>query len=228
MLNESNAQVDPTYFDKTTNLKLYGGLTIPSQEFSNTSSNGGLATNAYQIGFEINSIIKYGIGVGLDVGVDKYGFDYMAFNNYANAQTIETIGRYSSTFFGLNLSYNLPIKITRNFALKVFGIGSAGLRGMRIPEIDLTYDEINNKYVEVSYRPRSSTMGYLSYRAGIEFIFNERWGISTSYKSVVRSQHRIYYSTRSFDTAGELYESEDFLSTYLDSKSYQIGVLLQF
>lgn len=224
--NSGWAQLKPEYLDKGGNINIYGGITYPGSEFSSTTSTGLFAKNAFQFGIEGNYIIKYGFGLGLDLGGEWFKFDQQAFSKYADPETIDVKGGYSSTYFGLNFVANIPIVLDKkHFTVNFFIVGTPGLRGIRIPSIDLTYDEILNKYVEVTYRSRANTAGYLAYRGGIQFLLNNAWGLSLSYKGVMRSQHRLNYSVRMFDAEGELYEEENYLSTYFNSESYQVGLI---
>ena len=225
-VNSVWGQIDMEYLDKGGNINIYGGITYPSSEFSSTTSSGLFAKDGFQFGVEGNYIIKYGIGIGLDLGGEWFRVDEQAFRDYANPETMEIKGPYASTYFGLNIVANLPIVIDDDhFTINLFAVGTPGIRGIRIPEIDLTYNELDNRYVEVSYRPRPGTSGYISYRGGIQFIFNNAFGLSLSYKGVMRSQHKLNYSVRSFDAEGQLYEEENYLNTYFNSESYQVGLL---
>lgn len=220
------AQVDPEYLDGGGNINIYGGISYPNSEFSAKTPNGLFAGNAFQFGIEGNYFIKYGLGIGIDFGGEWYKFDKQAFSNYADPETIEVKGGYSLSYFGLNFVANLPIVIDKNdFTINLFAVGTPGLRGIRIPTIDLTYDELVNRYVEVSYRSRANTSGYLAYRGGIQFLFNNAFGLSLSYKGVKRSKQKMNYSVRMFDAAGELYEDENYLNSYFNSESYQVGII---
>jgi len=220
------AQLDIEFLDGGGNISLYGGITYPSSEFSSTASTGLFAKNGFQFGIDGNYIIKYGLGIGLDLGGEIYRMDKNAFLKYANPKTMDIYGGYTLTYFGLNVVANIPIVIDDDhFTINLFGVGTPGFRGIRIPEIDLTYNELDNRFVEVSYRPRSSTSGYIAYRGGIQFLFNNKFGLSFSYKAVLRSQHKLKYSVRSFDAEGKLYENEDYLASYFNSESYQAGLI---
>ncbi len=225
-INSVWAQLDPEYWDRGGNISLYGGITYPSSEFSSTSSTGLFAQDGFQFGVEVNYIIKYGLGIGLDLGGEWFKFDQQAFRNYANPETMDLKTPYSSTYFGLNFLANIPIVINDDhFTVNLFAMGTPGLRGIRIPELDLTYDELDNRYVEVSYRPRASVSGYLAFRGGIQFLINNAFGLSFSYKAVMRNQHKLKYSVRSFDAEGVLYEDENYLNSFFNSESYQIGLI---
>lgn len=220
------AQLDPEFLDGGGNIGIYGGITYPSVEFSSTGTNGLYAQNGFHFGIEGNYIIKYGFGIGVDLGGEGYSIDKQAFRNFMKPETMEIKGGYSGSYFGINLVANVPIVIDDDhFTINLFGVGTAGLRGVRIPEIDLTYSELENKYVEVSYRARPSTSGYISYRGGMQLLFNNKFGISFSYKAVLRSQHKLKYSVRAFDTDGVLFEDENFMVSYFDSESYQFGLV---
>jgi hypothetical protein len=41
----------------------------------------------------------------------------------------------------------------------------------------------------------------------------------------MRSQQKLNYSVRSFDAEGVLYEDENYLNSYFNSESYQIGLV---
>jgi hypothetical protein len=225
-LKSAWAQVDFEHLDRGGNFSIYGGMTIPSSEFSSTSSSGLFAQNGFQFGIEGNYIIKYGLGIGLDLGGEWFKVDEQAFMDYANPETMDIKGGYSSTYFGLNIVANLPIVIDDNhFTINLFAVGTPGVRGIRIPPIDLTYNELDNRYIEVSYRPRASVSGYLAVRGGMQLLFNNKFGLTLSYKRVMRSQQKLNYSVRSFDAEGVLYEDENYLNSYFNSESYQIGLV---
>lgn len=228
-INSAWAQLKPEFLDKGGNMNIYGGITYPESDLSSNTSNGLFAENGFQFGVEANYIIKYGFGIGLDLGGDWFKFNQEAFSKYANPETIDVEGGYSSTYFGLNIISNIPIVLDKNhFTINLFIVGTPGLRGMRIPSIDLTYNETLNKYVEVSYQSRASTAGYLAFRGGIQFLINNTWGLSLSYKRVMESQQKLNYSVRMFDAEGELYEEENYISSNFKSESYQIGLIFLF
>jgi len=224
-----NAQPDINFLDKASYLKLGGGMLIPGTSLSSTSADGLFAKNGYQIGFDYNYIIAYGFGVGANLEIDNFKFDNQAFVDFSQASEMEVKGGYKSTKFGLNVLFNMPILVASdNFVINLYAEGNAGIRGMSIPSIDLYYDELFNKYIEVSYRPRSSTMGYLGYSGGLQFIFLERFGVNVSYNEVLKSRHSIKYSVRSTDSQGELYEDESYVNNYLDHKGLQFALFFVF
>ena len=222
----THAQPDINFLDKKGYFKLGGGMVFPGHEFSGLLENGLFAKNGYQFGFDFNYIIAYGFGVGANLEFNGFGFNRQAFFNYSQADRMEAQGGYTSSKFGLNLLFNVPVLFgSENFVLNFYGEGNAGLRGIAIPAIDLYYNELVNKYVEVSYRSRASTMGYLGYSGGIQMLFNQKFGINLSYNEVLRSRHSIKYSVRKMDALGELYEAESYIHDYLDNKGFQIAFL---
>jgi hypothetical protein len=123
------------------------------------------AQNGFQFGIEGNYIIKYGLGIGLDLGGEWFKVDEQAFMDYANPETMDIKGGYSSTYFGLNIVANLPIVIDDNhFTINLFAAGTPGIRGIRIPSIDLTYNEIDNRYIE-GFIPTQSKCKWLPCRS---------------------------------------------------------------
>jgi len=223
------AQPDMNFLDKTAYLKISAGAVMPGNEFGDATENGLFAKTGYQIGFDLNFMIAYGLGVGVNYEYNRFGFGKESFFDYSQAQTMIVRKAYNSSKFGLNLLVNVPVKLgSDDMVLNFYGEGNAGLRGMNIPEIDLTYNEIANKYVEVSYRPRSNTMGYLGYSAGLQFMFLQKYGINVSYNALLKSRHSIKYSVRLFDAQGQLYEEENFIHDYLDHTGIQVGFLFLF
>jgi len=223
------AQPSLDFWNKKGYFKFGAGGLIPGKDFSSTDVNGLFAKNGYQIGFDLNYMFAYGLGMGMNLGFDRFNFDSDAFYAYSKAETMKHKGRYGSTKFGLNILMNVPILVmSENFVINLYGEGNAGLRGLNIPEIDLTYNEIANKYTEVSYRSRANTMGYLGYNAGLQFLFSNKYGINLSYNEVLPSRHSIGYSVRMFDAEGRLTEKEDYLNNYLDHKGFQIAFIILF
>ncbi|MDD3876391.1 MAG: outer membrane beta-barrel protein [Bacteroidales bacterium] len=221
-----SAQPSIKYWDKAGYIKIGAGAVMPGVNFSDATINGMYAKNGFQIGIDGNYMIAYGLGLGLDLEYNKFVFDKTSFFQHSKAETIKSKGGYSSTKFGLNILFNVPILLaSEKFVINFYGEGNAGLRGMNIPEIDLTYNEIANKYVEVSYRARANTMGYIGYSAGLQFLFSNKYGINISYNAVLPSRHSIKYSARMFDAAGNLYEQENYLHDLLDNKGVQIGFM---
>ena len=224
-----NAQVDMEYWDHDSYLNIGGGMVMPGENLKSTSDMGFFAKNGYQINFDYNYIFGYGLGIGASVEYDQFKFDKEAFVEYADPEQMWVKGGYSSTKFGLNLVANIPIVVSKgNFAINFFGEFNAGLRGFNIPSIDLAYNEIVNKYVEVTYRSRSNTMGYLGYSGGLQFIFNDRIGINLSYNALLRSRHSVKYSVRMFDAADELYEEENYMNNFLEHTGFQLGIMFIF
>jgi len=223
----ANAQPDPKFWDKTSVLSLGGGITTPGSHFSNSTTDLGLfAKKGYNVNFDYNYIISHGFGMGMHIDYNYFKFDEQAFMNYAQPDLMHIKGGYTSTGIGLNLQMNMPIVVhKKNFTFNVFAEGNAGFRGVSIPSIDLEYDELFNKYVEVNYRSRSNLMGYLGYNAGMQFIFANVVGLKISYAALMRSRHSINYSVRMFDAQGELYEAESYLNNYLDHTAIKFALV---
>jgi len=220
------AQPDIKYWDKAGYIKIDVGSVVPGKDFSNNSNTGLFAKNGYQVGMDLNYMIAYGWGLGFNLQYNNFGFDKEAFASYAKPQTMRVKGGYGSTKYALNVLFNMPVMLNSDkLVLNFYGLGSAGFRNMNIPEIDLTYNEVANKFVEVSYRPRSNTMGYLGYSAGIQFLFSNKYGVNIAYNAVLPSRHSIKYSARMFDANGKLFEDENFLHDYLDHTGIQVGFI---
>ncbi|PKP18549.1 MAG: hypothetical protein CVU06_12085, partial [Bacteroidetes bacterium HGW-Bacteroidetes-22] len=198
----------------------------PGRDLSSTTGNGLMANNGLLADIDYNHMIAYGIGVGVNLGLDYFGMNEDIFLERTAPSTYNFTGGYLSGRLGLNLLMNLPVEILRDkFVLNFFGELNGGLRSFTIPDVDLNYDELQNKYTEVTYRSRSNVLGYAGYSAGVQFLFSNCWGINLSYSALMKSQHRIDYSVRAVDVAGVVTEDEDFLSARLDRTGIQIGFL---
>ncbi len=212
--------------DKKVNIGAYGGMVIPGTDFSSTSTNGLFAKNGYQIGFDVNYIIAYGLGIGFNYEFNRFKFNQDAFLSYAQPDSFLITKGYNSGKFALNAQINIPFEIVKNkFTINLYGEGNAGLRTMSIPSIDLKYNELSNRFVDITYRARTSSMGFLGYSAGLQFIFSNKFGINVSYNALLKSRHSIKYSVRKFDAQGELYEEESYINNYLDHTGYQLGFI---
>ncbi len=223
------AQFDINYFDKHGYLKITAGNIKPSEGLTSTNETGLYAKDGYFFGFDYNHMIAYGLGVGLNVQIDRLDFNKEAFSEINHTNDFKIKGRYASTRFGINVLANVPIVISKNhFTINLYGEGNAGLRGFNIPAIDLYYSELENKWVEVNYRSRSNTMGYLGFSAGLQFIFADVFGINLSYNEILPSRHSIKYSVRLTDAMGNVQEDESYLNNYLDMKSFQFGIFFLF
>lgn len=222
----SRAQVEPNYWDRTGYVSISAGPATPGRELSSTAENGLLAEKGLMADVDYNYMIGYGFGVGLNVGLDYFGLNEEAFTAKTLPLHHSTGGGFSSVRAGLNLLMNVPVVIRHDkFCLNLFGELNGGLRSFSIPEINLTYGELTNKYTEVTYRSRDNTMGYAGYSTGLQFVFLNRFGVNLSYSAIFQSQHRINYSVRASDALGQFYEDESFLSAKLDRTGFQIGVL---
>lgn len=223
------AQPDIKYWDHDSYLHIGGGMVMPGDYLKDESETGFFAKNGFQVDFDYNYIFGYGLGIGANFEYDQFKFNKEAFMEYTGAEEMYVEGGYSSGKFGLNLVANIPIVVVKKgFAINFYGEFNAGLRGFNIPNIDLKYNEIVNKYVEVSYRSRTSTMGYLGYSAGLQFIFNDRFGLNVSYNAVLPSRHSVKYSVRMYDAFEELTEEENYLNNYLDHTGIQFGIMFVF
>jgi len=224
------AQFDINYFDKTSSLHLNGGTLKPSDELMSTDETYGLFANkGYQIGFDFNYIIKYGFGIGFNLEFDRLNFNKNKFLEYAGTTDAKIKGRYASTKYGLNIVENIPIVIDENnFTVNIFGEFNAGLRSFNIPSIDLYYNELQNKYVEVDYRNRSNTTGYIGYSGGIQVLFAEVFGLNVSYSVTLPSRHSIKYSVRMTDAFDNVEEAENYLNNSLDLSGLQFGIFFVF
>ncbi|MFO8066174.1 MAG: hypothetical protein R6U11_01195 [Bacteroidales bacterium] len=226
---ETYSQTSMNYWNNARYFKITAGTVTPGRDFSDATENGLFAKDGYQIGFDYNYMIAMGFGLGLNLEFDRFHFNKEAFFDLAEPDYMEVIGGYSSTKFGLNALFNVPLEIQKNvFAINFYIEGNAGFRGMSIPSINLEYNEITNNFVEVKYRPRSSTMGYLGYSGGLQLLFYNRFGINVSYNAILQRRNSIYYSVRKYDTEGELFEEENYLNNNLDHTGLQFGILFLF
>lgn len=224
-----NAQPDVKFWKKASYLHIGGGTVTPGAYMSDINEGGLMAKNGYQIDFDYNYMFNYGIGIGGNIEYNNFKLNKDKFFEYSGADKMWVKGGYSSTKFGLNILANMPIVIVKEgFAVNFYGEFNAGIRSFSIPDIDLEYNPIFNKYVEVTYRSRGNTMGYLGYSAGLQFLFAERFGINVSYNAVLPSRHSIKYSVRKFDAFEELTEDENYLNNYLDHTGLQFGIMFIF
>jgi hypothetical protein len=174
-------------------------------------------------------MIAYGFGLGFNVEYNEFYLDKPAYFQASQAEFMDVIGAYSSTKVGLNILLNIPIIISKNeYAINLYGEFNPGLRGFNIPEIDLYYDQTVNKYVEIHYRARKHTIGYLGYSGGLQMLFKEKWGFNMSYNALIPTRHSVDYSVRGYDAFGNLYEGEEYLNNYLNHWGWQLGLLFIF
>ncbi len=229
-INTISAQrLDFKYLNQMGKINIYGGRTYPGSKFLSTSPTGLFAKNGYQMGFEYNRLFKYGLGIGVDLSRDWFGVDENKFQNYINSETMEISGGYSINSLGFTSTSNVPILLHDNeFMINLFVIGTFGFQFTSPPSIDLTYNELNNKYVKVSYDDENNTDGYLAYRIGVQFLIINSIGISFSYKSVMHSKNRFDYSVDKTDAEGTVYEDENYTITSSQLKSFQIGLTVLF
>jgi|YNPMSStandDraft_1061717.scaffolds.fasta_scaffold00167_22 hypothetical protein len=222
-------QFDINFIDKCGYLKFTGGTNNPSEELKRTDETGLYAKNGYFFGFDFNYIISHGFGIGFNFQMDRLNFNKEAFLEQAKTNEYKIRGRFASNRFGLNVLMNIPIVVSKNdFLINLYGEGNAGLRGFNIPSIDLYYSELENKWIELNYRTRINTMGYLGFSAGIQFIISNFFGINVSYSEVLRSRHSIRYHVRMTDAFGNVKENENYLHNYLNSKGLQFGIFFLF
>ncbi|MDD4574905.1 MAG: hypothetical protein PHI36_00600 [Bacteroidales bacterium] len=221
-----HAQPTLGLLDKTAIFHFYGGTLVPGEEFGSKDADGLFAKNGFQLGFDVNYIIYKGIGVGFNYEYNNLAFNKEAFLSQSMPDRYLIKGRYNSGKLGLNIQLNLPIVIQpEKITVNLFAEGNAGVRSMNIPSIDLEYNELSNRYVEVTYRPRTNSMGYLGYSGGLQLIFKEKFGINVSYSALMKSRHSIKYSIRKFDAQNNLEEHEGYVNNYLDCSGLQIGLV---
>ena len=221
----ASAQADLSLLEKKAVLRFGGGSLQPSEKFLQTGPGNLFVKN----GFQLNAGFSYGIyqnlGLGCHLDYNQYGFDMGGFAVQQGNPAIIRLSSFNSTRFGLSLLAYLPFRIGKNVALNLYGEGQAGLRGMNVPKLDLRYGELANKYTEVSYRPRPSTMGYLAVSGGIQVLFSRNFGLYAAFQQTMDSRHSIKYSSRAFDADGNLTEGEHYLHQYLGSTGIQGGIL---
>ncbi len=221
------AQFDIKYIDKCGYFQLSGGNIESNEDMKRTDETGLFAKNGYFFGLDYNHTIAYGFGLGMNLQFDWYNFNKPAFAEFAHTDQYRIRGKYNSTRWGLNIVQNIPIVMSKdNLVINIYGEGNAGIRSFNIPSIDLYYSEIENKWIEVNYRTRINTMGYLGFSAGIQFIFNNVFGINISYSEVLPSRHSVHYSVRLTDAFDKVSEHESYLHSYFNSKSLQFGLFL--
>lgn len=223
------AQPNIRYLDNTGILKFGGGNLVPGEDFAKNTGNGLLAMPGHQVNFAFNYIMGYGLGLGVHLDVNRLPLNEERFVQQSNASAYRIQGKFGSTRFGLNLVCTVPIIINpQYFTVNLFGEFQPGLRSMNIPSIDLRYSELENNFVEVTYRPRGNTMGYLAANAGVQLLFANKFGVYGAYQITLRSRHSIKYSVRAFDAQGRLTEDENFLHNYLDASGFQFGAFFLF
>jgi hypothetical protein len=219
------AQVDLSYFEKTGMFKMGGGSLKPGPDLASSGPKGLLADDGYQINLGFDYSPYKGLFAGFHYDFQRLGFQEATFAQQAGASTYRVRRGFRSSRFGLNLGWNFPVHLVRDKVLLIAsGEVQAGLRGMNIPLIDLQYDPLDNRFVDVTYRSRSNTFGYTGALGGIRILFGKVVGIYVNRQFTFKSRHSIKYSVRRFDAEGQLYESELRLHQYLDNSGYQFGV----
>lgn len=221
----AQAQADLRFFERKAQLRLGAGSLRPSAEFLKNGPEALFARN----GFQINSAFSYcffrNFAAGVHLDYNQYGFDRSGFAAQQGGPAITQLSSFNSTRFGLSALVSLPFRIGKSAALNLWLEGQAGIRNMNIPKLDLTYGELENLYVEVAYRPRSNTMGYLAFCGGMQVFFTKNFGIYAAWQQTADSRHSIKYSSRAFDTNENLQEGEHLLHQYLGSTGIIGGVV---
>lgn len=221
-----SAQYSSEYWYQKGYLSIAAGPASPGPDLAASVSPGLMANNGLLADVDYNYMLAYGFGVGLNLGLDYYGLNQDAFLAEASPETYSCKGGFLSGRMGLNLLMNVPLEIIPDkFTLNLTAELNGGLRSYTIPDIDLFHSELENEYTEISYRSRANVMGYAGYSTGLQFLFNNRFGVTVSYSVLFATRHRINYSVRAFDAAGNLYEEEDYLSARLDRSGLQFGLL---
>lgn len=221
-----SAQFKTDYWDQTGYLSIAAGPATPGRDLAGSVSPGLMANNGFIVNLDYNYMLVYGFGVGLNLGLDYFGLNEEAFLAETNPQSYNNEGGFMSGRVGLNLLMNIPLEIIpQKLTLNITGELNGGLRSYSIPDVDLYYSELTNKYTEISYRSRENLMGYAGYSTGVQVIFGHRFGVNVTYSALFSSRHLIDYSMRAFDAAGTLYEEEDYLSASLDRAGFQFGIL---
>jgi hypothetical protein len=214
-------------FDKHASLVFSAGTLLPGEEFSNNKENGLFAKDGFQLGFDVNYIIANGVGLGFNYEYNYFAFDKDAFLAISQPDRYLIRKGYRGNKIGMNLIFNLPIVIQpEKITVNLFVEGNAGFRTMSIPDIDLEYNELSNRYVEVTYRSRSNVIGYLGYSGGLQLLFGQQYGINVSYNALMKSRHSLHYSVRKFDAQERLEEEESFVNNFLDHSGLQIGFVM--
>lgn len=221
------AQFEIHRYDNRGRATGYAGVTIPGYYMALEDQDGLFANPGVLAGFDVQFIIAYGLGFGLTVEQNNFSFDHKNFLLVAGADSIIKYKGYRSSKFGLMAVANAPITFGKSdFSLNIFIKGQAGFRTFYGPEFDMFFHPLENRYVQVNYRPRENTMGYLGYSAGIEFLITPNFGITCSYQSVIPSKHKLEYSIRAFDEEAKIHQLEQNIISYFDFRSIQIGIVL--
>jgi hypothetical protein len=219
------AQVDLRLNEKKVQIRLGGGSLRPSDQFSSS----GPSSLFVQNGFQINGALTYGIyrniAAGIHLDYNQHRFDLAGFSKQQGGPSVNQLSSFNSTRFGISAMVFLPVRAGKNLMFNFYGEGQAGLRGMNIPKLDMTFGELENNFTEISYRPRASTMGYLAVCAGMQVIMTRNFGIYAAWQKTFDSRHSVKYSSRAFDADGQLAEGEHFLHQYLGSTGIQGGIL---
>lgn len=222
-------QLKLTHFDRKGSIDIYGGIYRPNEDLKKIDETGFFAKNGYNLGFNINYSIKYGFFIGFNIEYNHIFFNKTAFLAYSQAESIKAKDGFNSTRYGINCGINFPLIIDNdNFCINLYGEFNTGLRSFSIPRIDLIYNELLNKYVEVMYSPRGNTLFYYGYSGGINIIFNNKYSINIAYNNIQPTKHSIRYYTRLTDAFGKIEEYENRLTNYLDSWELQFGIGLFF
>lgn len=227
MLSYTQAQVELDYLDGGGVLTLGGGGVVPVEGFASTNDDGLFARRGFQIMADYNHFIAYGLGVGFGYEYDQFRFNDAAFLNLAQQpQGYEFEGNWRMNKIGMNLVYNIPINIIEGtFLVNLFGELNGGVSWVVMPKLDLYYSEIEKRFVEISYRHHSNAFLYYGYNAGIQFLFNDVWGVNFSYNEVMSQKHKLKYTLRAFDADGNLYEEKPNLNQTFGHYGWQLGVV---
>lgn len=222
------AQVDLSLYEKKAQFQMGGGSLQPSAEFAKAGTDALFVRNGFQVNFAFSYVFFRNFAAGVHLDYNQYGFDRTAFIRHQDNPAVTQLSSFNSTRFGFSGMVFLPVKIGKQSSFSFFLEGQAGLRNMNIPKLDLTYGELDNQYVEVAYRPRSNSMGYLALNGGVQVHFTRNFGLYASWQKTLDSRHSVKYSSRAFDAAGNLTEGEHFLHQFLGSTGIRGGLVFTF
>ena len=222
------AQVDLSLFEKKAQFQMGGGSLQPSAEFAKAGPEAMFVRNGFQVNFAFSYAFFRNFAAGVHLDYNQFGFDRQGFALQQENPSLTQLSSFNSTRFGLSGLIFLPVRIGKTASFSFFLEGQAGLRNMNIPKLDLTYGELDNQYVEVAYRPRSNSMGYLALNGGVQVHFTRNFGLYASWQKTLDSRHSVKYSSRAFDAAGNLTEGEHFLHQFLGSTGIRGGLVFTF
>lgn len=188
--------------------------------FKDIDGSGLYAKNGGGLNLEFQSAQNI-LGVGGSFSMSFFGVRDNLMMQDLGATDLRRSGGISSINFGLGPVLNVPIiEDLVYWHLKLYG----GFRFTGIPDYSLTYDPLDNRYLEVEYSSAANVSLHYEFGSGVFIMFSEKVGVNLGFSYLGGTVNTFEYDYNG--KGSKLVSGTDQVNQTMDFLNFRLGLVL--